>query len=72
MEFTYNNQEAVSSVLIIKGSYSNLLGRDILWKIKLNREELFKYDNPETIKFVDDVNLNKILFCIMKVFFTKN
>ena len=71
MEFTYNNQEAVSSVLIIKGSYSNLLGRDILRKIKLNTEELFTYDNPETIKFVDDVNLN-ILFCIMKVFLTKN
>ena len=46
----------------MKGSYSNLLGRDILRKIKLNWEELLKYDDQEeTVKFVDDVNLNNIL-----------
>ena len=62
LEFTYNNQKAVSSAIIMKGSYSNLLGRDILRKIKLHLEELFKNDNrEETVKFVDNVNLNKIL-----------
>ena len=46
----------------MKGSYSNLLGRDILRKIKLNWEELLKYDDQEeTVKSVDDVNLNNIL-----------
>ena len=46
----------------MKGSYSNLLGRDILRKIKLNWEELLKYDDQEeTVKFVDDVNLSNIL-----------
>ena len=46
----------------MKGSYSNLLGRDILRKIKLHLEELFKNDNrEETVKFVNNVNLNKIL-----------
>ena len=39
LEFTYNNQEVVLSVIIMEGSYSNLLGRDILQKIKLNWEE---------------------------------
>ena len=36
LAFTYNKQKAVSSVIIMKGSYSNLIGRDILPKIKLN------------------------------------
>ena len=45
----------------MRGSYLNLLGRDILRKIKLNWEELFKYDNrEETVKLVDDINLNNI------------
>ena len=61
LKFTYNNQKAVSSVIIMRGSYLNLLGRDILRKIKLNWEELFKYDNrEETVKLVDDINLNNI------------
>ena len=46
----------------MKGSYSNLLGRDILRKIKLNWEQLFENNNrEETVKFVDNVNLKKIL-----------
>ena len=69
LEFTYNNQKAVSSVIIMKGSYLNLLGRDILRKVKLNWEELFKNDNwEETVKFVDNVNLNRILSRYKSVF----
>ena len=46
----------------MKGSYSNLLGRDILRKIKLNWEQLFENNNrEETVKLVDNVNLKKIL-----------
>ena len=45
LAFTYNKQKAVSSVIIMKGNYSNLIERDILPKIKLNWEELFKYDD---------------------------
>ena len=69
LEFTYNNQKAVSSVIIMKGSYLNLLGRDILRKVKLNWEELFKNDNwEETVKFVDNVNSNRILSRYKSVF----
>ena len=45
LAFTYYKQKDVSSVIIMKGSYSNLIGIDILRKIKLNWEELFKYDD---------------------------
>ena len=45
LAFKYNKQKAASSVIIMKGSYSNLIERDILPKIKLNWEELFKYDD---------------------------
>lgn len=62
LKFTYSNQKAVSCVIIMRGSYLNLLGRDILRKLKLNWKELFKYDNrEETVKLVDDINLNNIL-----------
>ena len=42
LDFTHNNEKAVLSVIIMKGIYSNLLGKDILRNIKLNQEELFK------------------------------
>ena len=45
LEFIYDNQKAVTSVIIMEGNYSNLLGRDILRKIKLNWEELFNHNN---------------------------
>ena len=40
LEFIYDNQKTVTTVMIMEGSYSNLLGRYILHKIKLNWEEL--------------------------------
>ena len=49
LKVTYNKQKAVSSVAIMKGSYSNLLGRDILRKTNLNWKELFKYDDREKL-----------------------
>lgn len=36
LKFTYSNQKTVSCVIIMRGSYLNLLGRDILRKLKLN------------------------------------
>ena len=49
------------------GNYSDLSGRDILRK--LNWEEVFKYDNrDETVKFVDEINLNNVLSRYKSVF----
>lgn len=46
-----------------------MLRSDILRKIELNWEELFKCDNQEeTVTFVEDVSLNKILSCHQSVF----
>lgn len=46
-----------------------MLRSDILRKIELNWEELFKCDNQEeTVTFVDDISLNKILSCHQSVF----
>ena len=49
LKVTYNKQKTVSSVAIMKGSYSNLLGRDILRKTNLNWKKLFKYDDREKL-----------------------
>ena len=69
LEFIYDNQKAVTSVIIMEGNYSNLLGRDILRKIKLNWEELFNHNNrKENVNFVDDVNLNNIISRYKSVF----
>ena len=69
LEFIYDNQKTVTSVIIMEGNYSNLLGRDILHKIKLNWEELFNHNNrKENVNFVDDVNLNNIISRYKRVF----
>ena len=69
LQFTYNNEKTVSSTIFMQGNISNLLRSDILRKIELNWEELFKCDNQEeTVTFVDDVSLNKILSCHQSVF----
>ena len=56
----YMGQKIRETIIIVDGNYSNLLGRDILRKIKLNWNELFKV-NQVTEHFVDDIELNNIL-----------
>ena len=55
------------TVIIADGNYSNLLGCDILRKIRLNWNELLKVNQVKE-HFVDNVQLNDILIQYKNVF----
>ena len=67
IQLEYNGQKTKETVIIVDGNYSNLLGRDILRKIRLNWNELLKVNQVKE-HFVDNVQLNDILIQYKNVF----
>ena len=61
------DKKTEETVIIIDGNYSNLLGCDILRKIRLNWNELLKVNQVKE-HFVDNVQLNDILIQYKNVF----
>ena len=60
VQVEYNGQKARGKIVVVDGNCSNLSGRDILRKIKLNWNKLF---NTNQVKeyIVDDLKSNNVL-----------